>query len=511
MSLEVRRGRPGWDPLAAVARARDAGADREVLKEREGRLVVRVEGAGPDGEAVVVKYRELSTGAWLRASLAASPGELHWRGAAALAAAGVATPEPLAVVEGKRGERVSAVVCRALEGAETLRTRWLGSGPRGRRRLAWALGEAVAALHRNGLSVPDLRDANLLVTGAEGRERIWVVDLDRWRRRRLARLVRRADDLVPLERTLGRLASDREKLALLAGYRRAGRATRRRARSVARAVERRRRRKDARVARRRSDAGILPDERMAISAIVVCGDEAEKIRGCLESLRWCDELVVVDSCSSDGTWEVVRAYATRAIRRSWAGHRAQKQFALECARHPWVLNVDADERVSGRLRRTIEALLAADGAGRDGFEIPRVVRYLGRWWDRSAWVPDRKLRLLRRSRAAWGGRDPHERATVRGRVGRLRDPLWHLTYDDVSDHVETIDRFTSQWARGAGGPPAWRRLSFHPLARFLRFYLWRGAFREGFAGLFVSISAAVYTFLKYAKQDEAVRRRGGGG
>lgn len=508
MTLEVRRAVAGWDPRPAVEMALDRSADRQVLKAREGRLVVRIEGRGPEGVPVVVKVRALRRSARLRAGLGLSPGERHWRGAAALAAAGVATPEPLAVVERTASERASVFVCRAVEGAEALRTRWLGAGSRGRRRLARAVGQMIAALHRNRLSVPDLRDANLLVTGAEGSERIWVVDLDRWRRHALRSLRGRPDDLVPLERTLGRLAGERDKLELIAAYRRAIRASRSGARALVRAVERRRRRKDAAVGRRRRKRGIVPDERVPISAIVVCGAEAGKIRECLESLRWCDEIVVVDSWSDDGTWEVVRAYATRAIRRTWPGHREQKQFALDRARHPWVLNVDADERVSRRLRSSIEWLLAADGAGFDGFEIPRVVGYLGRWWDRSAWYPDRKLRLMRRRRARWGGRDPHERAIVRGRVGRLDGPLWHWTYDDVADHVETIDRFTTQWASGAAGCARWHHLVLHPAARFLRFYLWRASYQEGFAGLFVSLSAGVYAFLKYAKQDEAARRAG---
>jgi hypothetical protein len=350
--------------------------------------------------------------------------------------------------------------------------------------------------------VPDLRDANLMVRRGATR-RIVVVDLDRWRRPRfgLSRR-RRLANLVQLERTLGWYAAIREKIALLSSYRRAMAADEPSLAALARAVERARRRKDDAVARRRRRRRVQPDERVAVSAIVICGDEIDNIRRCLASLSWCDELIVVDSYSTDGTFEIAQAFATRAVRREWRGHKAQKQFALDLATKPWVLNVDADECVPPELRAEIEAVLAHDGAGRDGFEIPRLVEYLGRTWRRGGWYPDRKLRLFRRSHARWGGVDPHERAEVRGRIGRLETPIRHRTYDDVADHVATIDRFTTIAAEQRSGRPSAERLLLRPLARFARFYLWQRAFLDGFPGLFLAVSASVYTYLKYAKQDE---------
>jgi hypothetical protein len=138
------------------------------------------------------------------------------------------------------------------------------------------------------------------------------------------------------------------------------------------------------------------------------------------------------------------------------------------------------------------------------------VFYLGRWWWRGGWYPDRRLRLFRRERAVWGGEDPHEKVLLRGRVGRVHEPLLHYTYDDVSDHVRTINRFTTTSSKQARltRPATWPKLVLRPLGRFVRFYLLSAGFRLGKPGLFVALSAAVYVHLKYAKQDERARREG---
>src|SRR5512140_1703678 len=252
--------------------------------------------------------------------------------------------------------------------------------------------------------------------------------------------------------------------------------------------------------------------REPLSCTIICHDEEEGIRAALESVKWCDEIVVVDSFSTDRTVEICREYTDRVYQRPWPGFVEQKAFALEQTRCPWVLNLDADERVSPELRREIEGVLRSPDA--DGYYVPRLVYYLGRWWRRGGWYPDYRLRLFRRDKVVWGGIDPHEKVVLNGRSRRLRGPLLHYTYRDVGDHVATINGFSGVAARELllrGRETTWPDLVLRPLWRFFRFYVLRRGFTQGLAGLFVAQSAAFYVFARYAKLWEAVdaaRRRG---
>ena len=508
-----------WHAGPAVARAiaMAAGAEDEgrVLKRSRRGSVVWLERAGPEGEAVVVKTWRQDGTRRLVGRVLGSPAERQLRAARRLETAGVGTPAPLAAVDGTGPEgATSSYVARADRDAQPLDVFLPALVGRDRRIFARDLGRFLAAVHRSGVHVPDLRDKNLLAARAPGGFRFSIVDLDRahpvrgelsWRRRR--------KNLVQLDRTLGWIATERERIATAVAYWRAWPRPRPPLGPLVAEVDAERRRKDAEVARRRVRAGIVPEERQKLSCIVVTGNEIAHIRGCLESVAFADEIVVVDSFSTDGTHEVCREFTPRVLRRAWTGYRDQKAYALSQSSHPWILNVDADERVSPELRADVERVLTSDGRGYDGFEIPRLVHYLGRWWRYGGWYPDLRLRLFRRERATWGGTDPHEHVILRGRVGRLASPLWHFTYDDVSDHVATIDRFTTIASRSGSRPPrraSWASLVLRPSGRFLRFYFLRGGFRMGFPGLFAGISAAVYGHLKYAKRDERARGRAEG-
>ncbi len=246
-------------------------------------------------------------------------------------------------------------------------------------------------------------------------------------------------------------------------------------------------------------------KRPEISAIVVCFNEEDRIGECLKGLQWCDEIVVVDSFSTDRTVEICRQYTDRVIQRRWAGYRDQKSFAHSQATKEWVILVDADERVTPELRDEIQSTLAGDGDAYDAYLVPRLVYYLARWWWRGGWYPDYDIRLFRRDRATWGGLDPHERILVRGKVGRLKNPLRHFSYRDISDHLQRINRFTTI---GAGELKKtgrrWRLTDslVRPPFRFFRFYILKRGFLEGFPGFFVAATAAVYVFLRYAKLRE---------
>lgn len=245
-----------------------------------------------------------------------------------------------------------------------------------------------------------------------------------------------------------------------------------------------------------------PDRGQSVSAIVVCFNEEDRIADCLESLRWCDEVVVVDSFSTDRTPEICRSYTKRFIQRPWAGYRDQKAFAHSQTTKDWVLLVDSDERVTPALREEIRASLRCDGGAYAGYALPRLVFYLGRWWYRGGWYPDYDIRLFRRERATWAGSDPHEKILVEGRVRRLRNPLHHFSYRNMEDHVSRINRFTtisSGELRKEGKPWRWTDAFFRPAFRFFKSYILKRGFMEGFAGFYLAVTAAVYVFLKYAK------------
>jgi glycosyltransferase involved in cell wall biosynthesis len=239
-----------------------------------------------------------------------------------------------------------------------------------------------------------------------------------------------------------------------------------------------------------------------VSAIVVCFNEEERIGDCLESLRWCDEIVVVDSFSTDRTPEICRGYTDRFIQREWSGYRDQKAFAHSQATKDWVFLVDSDERVTAELRNEVEDALVQDSGRYAGYAVPRLVHYLDRWWRRGGWYPDYDVRLFRRDRGTWGGSEPHEKILVDGAVRRLRNPLHHYSYRNIEDHLQRINRFTSISSRESKKQGGRWRLSdalLRPAARFFRSYVLKRGFMEGFAGFYVAVTAAVYVFLKYAK------------
>jgi glycosyltransferase involved in cell wall biosynthesis len=255
-----------------------------------------------------------------------------------------------------------------------------------------------------------------------------------------------------------------------------------------------------------------------VSAIVVCFNEENNIGDCLKSLRWCDEIVVVDSFSTDRTLEICKQFTEHVFQRPWSGYRDQKAFAHSQATKEWVILVDSDERVSPELQSEIREALEKDGHHYAGYAVPRLVFYLKRWWLRGGWYPDYDVRLFRRDRATWGGKDPHEKILVDGQVRRLQNPLHHFTYRDMADHLERINRFTSIAARElkhGGQRPRLSDALLRPAARFFSSYILKRGFMEGFAGFYVAVTAAVYVFLKYAKlweldledEDDVGRKR----
>jgi len=254
------------------------------------------------------------------------------------------------------------------------------------------------------------------------------------------------------------------------------------------------------------------DARPKISACVITFNEEGNVRRCLESLRWCDEIVVVDSFSTDRTVEICREFTDHVFQHAWLGYVGQRNYVRDLATHPWLLYIDADEEVSGGLRAEIQARFERGVGDVAGFEFPRMVYYNGRWITHGEWYPDLKLRLFRKDLGRTEGEEPHDRVVVRGPVVRLRNPIWHYTYDDLEDHLNTMNRFSSITARRRfveGSRFRLRDLLLHPPFRFLKAYFIRGGFRDGVHGFLIAFISAFGSAMKYAKLWELHRRERG--
>lgn len=255
-----------------------------------------------------------------------------------------------------------------------------------------------------------------------------------------------------------------------------------------------------------------------ISACIITLNEAEQIRAACESVAWADEIVVVDSGSTDRTQEIARECGARVIERPWPGFAAQKQFAAEQAAHDFVFSLDADERVSDELRASIEGLQGkADAELADGYLIPRRAFYMGRWIRGGGWYPDRQLRLYRKSKGRWEGTHVHETVKMNAgaRVGTLNGDLLHYTVSNAAEHHRMIgERYAPLAARkmfeaGRRTSP-WQIATIGP-ATFIRNFILKGGFRDGLAGFSIASFAAHHAFLKYLQLWELQNREGSNG
>jgi len=249
--------------------------------------------------------------------------------------------------------------------------------------------------------------------------------------------------------------------------------------------------------------------RPGVSVVLITRNEAARIRRCLESVRWADEIVVVDQHSTDGTPAICREYGARVVTRDMlAGFGDQKNFALAQATQPWILSLDADEEVTPALRREIETAVASPGE-HAGFRMPRLTSYLGRFIRHCGWYPSPVLRLVRRGRGRFTEALVHEELLVNGPVGDLGVDLLHRSYDLLADHVRKLLLYAAYDARmleqrgdRVGGLGALWRLAVKPPAVFVRKYVAQGGFREGWHGFVLSAMAALVVFVNYVRLAE---------
>ena len=254
--------------------------------------------------------------------------------------------------------------------------------------------------------------------------------------------------------------------------------------------------------------GSVAKGRATIASITITQNEEKNIRGCLDSLRWVDEMIVVDAGSTDRTVELAKACASHVHVRAWPGYGPQKNFAMDQATADWIVIVDADERVTDELRNEILALLKEPGQAA-AYRIPRRNYYYGRWIRGAGQYPDRQLRLVRRGRGRYNDLPVHEHLEVDGPVGDLKGHLDHHTHPTVVSHELKIERYSTLAAeeRVRQGKPdaSWYHLVFNPAWTFVKFYVFRGGFLDGLPGFIVSGFSAAHVLLKYAKLWERAR------
>lgn len=242
-----------------------------------------------------------------------------------------------------------------------------------------------------------------------------------------------------------------------------------------------------------------------ISAVLIVLNEAHRLRECLATVAWADEIVVVDGGSTDGTPELARSLGARVVERPFTDFADQRNFAQAQATGDWLLTLDADERITEALRDEVRAAVA--GATVDAFRLPRLDYMFGRWIRHGGWYPQYHLHLARRGKGRWVN-PVHEVYEVAGPVGTLRSPVLHFAHADVRDFIHKLNRYTDteaeeQWA---GRSPALWRVAVEPALYFAYKYVWQRGFLDGGHGFVLAQLLAFYRFSRLAKAWTRARR-----
>lgn len=245
-----------------------------------------------------------------------------------------------------------------------------------------------------------------------------------------------------------------------------------------------------------------------VSAVIISFNEKDKIADCLKSLSFADEIILVDSHSTDGTRKIAAQFGAKIIERDWPGHIEQKNFALSRAENEWVISLDADERVSEKLKKEILRVLENPQA--NGYSIPRKVFYINRWIKHCGWYPAPKVRLVKKVKSCWGGVNPHDALIVEGVVKKLSGDIYHLSFDSIYDHIRTIDSFTrigAAEALKAGKRARFTDITLRPLFTFVKMYFIKRGFMDGLPGFIICVLSAFHTYTKYDRLSGAMEKR----
>lgn len=247
-------------------------------------------------------------------------------------------------------------------------------------------------------------------------------------------------------------------------------------------------------------------KRASLSVVIITKNEEDRIGNLLRSVSFADEIVVVDSGSSDRTLEICRSYGAKILHQKWLGYAGQKQFAMKNASCDWILSLDADEIIPDETRLEILSALTIEADTAVGFSFPRLSWYLGKWIYHGGWFPDRKVRLVRRGAGRWVGVALHEKLEVYGAVKLLKNPIRHYVYRDISDQIRTVNTFSSTFAtqKKSRFPQFYLALGFfHAIAKFFECAIWKLGVLDGLQGLVIAMNSAFYVFLKHAKVWES--------
>lgn len=245
---------------------------------------------------------------------------------------------------------------------------------------------------------------------------------------------------------------------------------------------------------------------MGISVIIITQNEAHNIRDCLKTVIWADEIIIVDAESTDTTRDLCREFTHRIFVRKWSGFADQKQFSLDHATQPWVLSIDADERIPNELAQEIKDLIKS-APEHDGFKIPRLSTFLGKPIYHGGWYPGYQLRLFRREKCRLSQSRVHEGFIVEGSVGLLKNHMMHFTHATLEESLARLNRYSSlealdRFERLKGKKIHWWDLIAHPFAEFFRKFVAKNGWRDGMHGFLMAMVSAMVKLSLYAKMWE---------
>jgi (heptosyl)LPS beta-1,4-glucosyltransferase len=245
-----------------------------------------------------------------------------------------------------------------------------------------------------------------------------------------------------------------------------------------------------------------------LSVTIITLNEEQNLRRCLESVAFADEIIVVDSESQDRTVSIAREFTDKIFLEPWQGFARQKNLAQDRARGPWILNIDADERVTPELKEAILSVIQKRPPYA-GFKIPRKNFFCGQWIRHGGWYPNHQLRLYLKESGSFAQREVHEQVVVNGQVGVLKAPLEHYTYNSISDYLKRMDRYSDLSAKQyllEGKKVSWLEILFRTKYTFFKMWVLQRGFLDGANGLILAVLYSYYTFVKYVKLKEMSTR-----